>query len=171
LVYNKQTSDHPIFKDSYMQKRRRLGSFGLIVMVLMTVCLVLPVLAQVQPEEEAKSGPILRIVIKDLTVQGGQPPDAVRQALQEVLPAVVDCVQAEYERAGKAPHRIMLRFNLGSNGKVVWSKLIDPPLKTLEACLNKVMPQIKLPPAGTTLSKVTVMLEAKLDHLLVPEAG
>jgi hypothetical protein len=66
---------------------------------------------------------------------------------------------------------MMLRLNLGSNGKVVWSKLIDPPLKSLEACLIKVLPQMKLPPAGTALSKVTVTLEAKLDHLIIPGNG
>jgi hypothetical protein len=140
-------------------------------MILMGIFLVLPVPAQVQPEEEAKPGPILRIVISDVKVQGEQSPEAVRQALQAILPGVVDCVQAEYERVGKVPHRIMLRFNLSSNGKVVWSKVIDPPLKSMEACMTKVLPKMTLPPAGTTLSRVTVLLEAKLDHLLVPEAG
>lgn len=151
-----------------MHKQCRLGGSGLIVGVLMAVFLVWPVLAQIQPEEEAKPGPILRIAITDVTVQGEQSPDAVRQALQAVLPAIVDCVQTEYERAGKVPFRIMLRFNLGSNGKVVWSKVVDPPLKSLDACVSKVLPQLTLPPAGKTLSRVTVMLEAKLDHLLAP---
>jgi hypothetical protein len=144
------------------------GGFWLVVVVLIMAFLVLPVLAQVQPEEEAKSEPILRIVVTDLKVQGEQSPEAVREALNGILPQLIDCIQAEYGRAGKVPHRYMIRFNLGGNGKVVWSKVIDPPLKSLDACISKVLPKIQLPSAGTGLSRVTIMLETKMDHLLAP---
>ena len=151
-----------------MHKQRRFGYFRLVIMIFITVCLALPVPAQVQPGEEAKPEPILRVAIADLQIQGEQSADSVRQALTAVLPAVVDCIQAEYQRTGKVPTRIMLRFNLSSNGKVVWNKVIDPPLKSLDTCVSKVLPQIKLPPSGTSLSRVTVVLTAKLDHLLTP---
>jgi hypothetical protein len=151
-----------------MQKPRRFRCFRLITLIFITFCLALPVSAQVQPGEEAKPEPILRVAIADLQVQGEQSADEVRQALTAVLPAVVDCIQAESQRSGKVPTSIMLRFNLGSNGKVVWYKVIDPPLKSLDTCVGKVLPQIQLPPSGTRLSRVTVVLTAKLDHLLAP---
>lgn len=151
-----------------MQKRRCFGGFWLMVVVLIMAWLVWPVAAQVQPAQEAAPEPILRLVITDLKIQGERSPDVVREALTGILPQVVDCIQAEYERVGKLPHSYMIRFNLGGNGKVVWSKVIDPPLKSLDACLAKVLPRMQLPPAGTGLSRVTVMLGAKQDHLLAP---
>ena len=151
-----------------MQKRMRFGCCRLVIMIFIIACLVLPVAAQVQPEEESQHGPILRVAVGDLTVQGEQTPAAVREALTAVLPALADCLQAEYQRASKVPTRIMLRFNLSGNGKVVWGKVIDPPLKSLDACVGKVLPQIQLSPTGSTISRVTVILEPKLDHLLAP---
>lgn len=151
-----------------MQKQRLFVYFRFVIMIFITVCLALPVSAQVQPGEEAKPEPILRVAIADLQVQGEQSADEVRKAITAVLPAVVDCIQAEYQRTRKGPTRIMLRFNLGGNGKVVWCKVVDPPLKSLDACICKVLPQIQLPPSGTSLSRVTVVLAAKLDHLLAP---
>jgi hypothetical protein len=65
-------------------------------------------------------------------------------------------------------NKIMLRFNLNSNGKVVWSKVVDPPLKSLEVCISKALLQMQSPPAGNTLSRVTILLEARIDHLLAP---
>ncbi len=158
-----------------MQKWRRFGYFRLVVMILITMCLALPVSAQVQPGveaqvqpgEEAQPGPILRVAVVDLKVQGEQTPTAVREALTAVLPALADCLQAEFQRAGKVPTKIMLRFNVGGNGKVVWCKVIDPPLKSLDACICKVLPQIQLPPSGSTISRVTVILEVKAG----PPAG
>jgi hypothetical protein len=151
-----------------MEKLRHFSGLGLLVMILLTICLALPVSAQVQPEEEAKPGPILRVTIADLNVQGKRTPDEVREAFTALLPAMADCLQAEHERTGKAPWRVMLRFNLGSNGKVAWCKVIDPPLKTMDACFCKVLPQMKLAPAGDTISRVTVILEVSMDHLLAP---
>jgi hypothetical protein len=151
-----------------MEKLRHFTGLGLSVMILLTLCLAIPISAQVQPEEEAKPEPILRVTIADLNIQGKRTPDEVREALKSVLPAVVDCLQAEHERAGKAPRRIMLRFNLSSNGKVAWCKVIDPPLKTMDGCFCKVLPQMKLAPAGDTISRVTVILEVSMDHLLAP---
>ncbi len=151
-----------------MHKRRLFGCFRLVIMIFITVCLALPVLSQAQPGEEAKPELMLRVAVGDLQVQGAQTPAAVREALTAVLPALADCLQTEYQRASKVPTRIMLRFNLSGNGKVVWGKVIDPPLKSLDACIGKVLPQIQLPPTGTTISRVTVILEAKLDHLLAP---
>jgi hypothetical protein len=151
-----------------MHKRMRFGIFRLVMMLLTTICLVLPVSAQVQPGEEALPGPILRVAVGDLTVQGEQTPAAVREALTAVLPVLADCLQAEFQRAGKVPTKIMLRFNVGGNGKIVWCKVIDPPLKSLEACMCKVLPQMQLPATGTTISRATVTLESRLDHLLAP---
>jgi hypothetical protein len=151
-----------------MEKLRHFSWLGLLVMILLTLCLDLPIAAQVQPEEEAKPEPILRVTIADLNIQGKRTPDEVREAFTALLPAMVDCLHLEYERTGKAPGRIMLRFNLSSNGKVTWCKVIDPPLKTLEACFCKVLPQMKLAPAGDTISRVTVILEVRMDHLLAP---
>jgi hypothetical protein len=151
-----------------MKTLMRLYGIGLVVSVLMTTFLTWPIPAQVQPEDEDKPGPMLRIAVRELTVQGEQTPEAVRQAFSAILPQLVDCIQAEIERAGKAPNRIMLRFNLSSSGKVVWSKVIDPPLKSLDACITKVLPQVQLPPAGRSISKVTLWLETKMDHLLTP---
>jgi hypothetical protein len=168
LVYNKKTFNDPNCKDRSMEKRGRGGGFGLSVMILMILCLALPIPAQVRPEEEAMPGPVLRVTLADLQVQGGRTPDEVREGFTAMLPAMVGCLQAEYERTGKAPKRIMLRFNLGSIGKVTWTKMIDPPLKTLDACLSKVLLQIKLPPSGDTVSRVTAILEVRLDHLLEP---
>jgi hypothetical protein len=151
-----------------MEKRWRIGGFGLWAMVWMILCLAVPLRAQERPAEEAKPGPILRVTIADLNVQGKRTPDEVRGAFTSLLPALVDCLQAEYERAGKPPKRVMVRFNLGSNGKVSWSKVIDPPLKTLEACFSKVLATIKLAPAGDTVSRATIILEVRQDHLLAP---
>jgi hypothetical protein len=159
-----------------MQKMMQFGSFRLIVMIIITVCLVLPVSAQiqpgeeaqVQPGEEAQPGPILRVAVVDLKVQGEQAPDVVREAFTAVLPALVDCLQTEYQRGGKIPPRIMLRFNVGGNGKVVWCKVIEPALKSLDACICKVLPQLQLPATGATISRATVILDSRLDHLLTP---
>ncbi len=151
-----------------MQKRMRFGGFRLIAMILIMAFMVFPALAQLEQGEQPQSEAILRVAIADLKVQGEQAPAAVREALTAVLPALVDCIQSEYQRVGKVPTSMMLRFNLGGNGKVVWCKVIDPPLKSLDACIGKVLPQIQLPPTGSTLSRVTVLLEAKLDHLLAP---
>ena len=152
-----------------MEKWWRFAGFGLIIMFFGIFSAVLPVSAQVQqPVEEDKPETLIRVFVTDLDVQGVQTPEAVREAFNTVLPQVVSCIEAEYERARKLPNKIMLRFNLNSNGKVVWSKVIDPPLKSLEVCISKALLQMQLPPAGNTLSRVTLLLEARIDHLLAP---
>jgi hypothetical protein len=152
-----------------MEKRKSLSGSGLLVMVLCAAWLVLPVAAQVQqPGEEARPEPLIRVMVADLTVQGGQTPEAVREGFNAILPQVVDCIEKEYERVKKLPRKIMLRLNLGSNGKVAWSKVVDPPLKSLDACVAKVLQQMQLPPTGTTISRVTIVLETRTDHLLSP---
>jgi hypothetical protein len=152
-----------------MEKWKSLSGAGLLIMVLWAVWLVLPAAAQVQqPAEEATSEPLIRVVVADLTVQGEQTPEAVREGFNAILPQVVDCIEKEYERVKKLPRKIMLRLNLSSNGKVAWSKVVDPPLKSLDACIAKVLHQMQLPPAGTSLTRVTVVLETRTDHLLSP---
>ena len=151
-----------------MEKRRISGISGPIIAILFLVWLVLPVLAQEQqPGEEAPPEPLIRVMVKNLDVQGGQTPEAVKEAFNAILPQVVACIEAEYERVRKLPHSLMLRFNLSSTGKVVWSKLIDPPLKSLDACIAKVLAHMELPPTGTTITRVTVVLETRTDHLLI----
>ena len=120
-----------------------------------------------QPGEEAPPEPLIRVMVKNLDVQGGQTPEAVKEAFNAILPQVVACIEAEYERVRKLPHSLMLRFNLSSTGKVVWSKLIDPPLKSLDACIAKVLAHMELSPTGTTITRVTVVLETRTDHLLI----
>jgi hypothetical protein len=150
-----------------MEKRRR--SIRPIIVILVMVWLVLPVSAQVQqPGEEAKPEPLIRVMVTDLTVQGERTPETVKQAFNAVLPQLVGCIEAEYERVRRIPNKLMLRFNLNSNGKVAWVKLIDPPLKSLDACIAKVLPNLQLPPEGSTLTRVTVMLETRTDHLIGP---
>ena len=152
-----------------MKKWRRCAGFGLIIMFFGIFSANLPVSAQVQqPVEEDKPEPLIRVFATDLDVQGVQTPEAVREGFNTVLPQVVSCIEAEYERTRKLPNNIRLRFNLNSNGKVVWSKVIDPPLKSLEVCISKALLQMQLPPAGNTLSRVTILLEARIDHLLAP---
>jgi hypothetical protein len=152
-----------------MEKRRMFAGFGLISMILCMFCAAQSVPAQFpQPGGEEKPGPLIRVMVTDLQVQGGQTPEAVREAFNTVLPQVVDCIKTEYERAQKLPKRIMLRFNLSSNGKIGWSKIIDPPLKTLEVCLSKTLLQMQLPPSGSTITRVTVVLETRMDHLIAP---
>jgi hypothetical protein len=150
-----------------MEKRRSFSISGPIVMILFMVWLVLPVSAQVQqPGEEAKPEPLIRVMVKDLAVQGEQKPEAVKEAFNAILPRLAECIEAEYERARRLPNNLMLRFNLSSNGKVVWSKLVDPPLKSLDTCIAKVLLQMQLAPSGSTITRVTVMLETRTDHLL-----
>jgi hypothetical protein len=150
-----------------MEKRRISSISGPIIAILFMVWLVLPVSAQVQqPGEEAPPEPLIRVMVKNLDVQGGQTPEAVKEAFNAILPRVVECIEAEYERVRKLPHSLMLRFNLSSTGRVVWSKLIDPPLKSLDACIGKVLAHMELPPTGTTITRVTVMIETRTDHLL-----
>jgi hypothetical protein len=152
-----------------MQKWWRFAGFGLIIMFFGIFFAVLPVSAQVQqPVGEDQPETLIRVFVTDLNVQGVQTPEAVREAFNTVLPQVVSCIEAEYVRTRKLPNKIMLRFNLNSNGKAVWSKVIDPPLKSLEVCISKVLLQMQSPPAGTTLSRVTLLLEARIDHLLAP---
>ena len=153
-----------------MKKWQRVCGFGLLVMVLGAFWLVLPVAAQIQPpgEEAQQEGPLIRVVIADLTVQGEQTPEAVREGFNAILPQVVDCIEKEYERVKRLPRKIILRINLSSNGKVGWSKVTDPPLQSLDACIGKVLHQMQLPPAGNAISRVTVVLETRTDHLLNP---
>ncbi len=151
-----------------MEKRRIFASFGLI-MIFWMFCSVQPVWPQVQqPGEEDKPEPLIRVFVTDLTVQGEQTPETVKEALNTILPQMVGCIEAEYERVRKLPNRIMLRFNLGSNGKVVWSKIIDPPLRSLEVCISKTLLQMQLPPSGSSITRVTVLLDTRMDHLLAP---
>ncbi len=152
-----------------MAEGRGVKASGLVVMILLGLLLALPGLAQVPPAEEALPGPILRVTMAEVQVQGERTPESVREAFTAVLPAVADCLQAEAERAGKAPKRVMLRLNLGSNGKVQWSKVIDPPAKSLEACCSQALRRIQLPPSASgTISRATVTLEVRQDHLLTP---
>jgi hypothetical protein len=151
-----------------MQQKMRFGGFSAVVMIFSMVCLIAPALAQVNQEEEAQPEAILRVAIVDLKVQGKREPAAVREALTVVLPGLVTCVQAEYQRVGKVPTRITLRFNVGGNGKVVWCQVVDLASKSADVCLGKVLRQMQLPPAEEIRSRVTVVLEAKLDHLLAP---
>jgi hypothetical protein len=152
-----------------MEKRRIFGGFGVISLIFCILWAALPVSAQLpQPGEDKKPGPLIRVMVSDLQVQGGQTPEAVREAFNTILPQLVDCIEAEYERARKLPNRIMLRFNLSSNGKVVWSKVIDPPLRSLEDCMSKNLRQLQLPPSGSTITRVTVVLETRMDHLMAP---
>jgi hypothetical protein len=150
-----------------MDKRRIALISGPIITILLMVWLVLPVSAQVQqPGEEAAPEPLIRVMVKDVQVQGGQTPETVKDAFNAILPKVVECIEAEYERVHKLPNKLMLRFNVSSNGKVVWSKLIDPPLKSLDACIVKVLPHMEMPPTGTSITRVTLVLETRTDHLL-----
>ena len=152
-----------------MEKRRMFAGFGLISIIFCMFCSAQPVSAQVPPPGgEEKPGPLIRVIITDLQVQGGQTPAAVREAFNTILPQLVDCIEAEYERVRKLPNRIMLRFNLSSNGKVVWSKVIDPPLRSLEDCMSKTLLQIQLSPSGSSITRVTVLLETRMDHLIAP---
>ncbi len=141
-------------------------SFALVLLMLTGVGL--PVAAQLPGEEPETSLPLLRLAVVDLKVQGEREPEVVQGAFTAVLPAMTECLAAASERVGKIPHRITVRFNLGSSGKVVWCKVIDPPLKTLEACLCKALTKIQLPPLGDSISRVTVLLESRQDHLLTP---
>lgn len=151
-----------------MPKRTYVGDLGLVFLILAVLCLIVPVAAQMPPDEAAPSGPILRVAVVDVKVQGEQEPAAIRQAFTALLPALADCLQTEYQRVGKVPAKIVLRLNVGGNGKVVWCKVIDPVLKSLEACICSVVPKLQLPASGSALSRATVILESELDHLLAP---
>jgi hypothetical protein len=152
-----------------MEKRRMFGGFGFISLIFCILCAALPVSAQVpQPGEDNKPGPLIRVMVSDLQVQGEQTPEAFREAFNTILPQLADCIEAEYERARRLPNRIMLRFNLSSNGKVVWSKVIDPPLRSLEDCLSKTLLRLQLPPSGSRITRITVLLETRMDHLMAP---
>ncbi len=143
---------------------------GLLTVLSAHLCLVCPAAAQPPGPAEDQDGPeaIVQVAVADLTVQGEQSPEELRQAIVAVLPAVAACLQGEYQRLGKVPAKITLRFNLSGSGKVVWTKLIDPPLKSLDTCLAKALASLRLPATGTTLSRATVVLECRSDHLLTP---
>lgn len=151
-----------------MARRRRVGSLGLWIAALMIMVGALPGAAQMPPGEEPLPGPLLRVTLAELTVLGERKPEEVREGFKMVLPGLVDCFQGEYERTGRVPARVVLRYNVGSNGKVTWSKVIDPPFKSLEACVGKVLAEMKLAPAGQTVSRMTAILEVRPDHLLAP---
>lgn len=151
-----------------MATMRQSGGLGLLAVLFLTFCLAGPLRAQVAPGGQDGPEPILRLAIHDVKVQGEYSAETVREAFTHILPAVVDCVQAEYQRAGKGPSRLTLRFNLSSNGRVVWSKLVDPAWRALDACLGKALGQMRLGPSGATLSRVTMVLETQQDHLLNP---
>ncbi len=153
-----------------MSKGRWILLILLLSVLLVSSCQVWPSAAQTlgQPEESGRPEAILQVSVAELKVQGDYPPEAVREAFTAVLPAVATCLQGEYQRLGKVPAQLTLRFNLSGSGKVVWTKLVDPPLKSLEACLGKALGSLQLPAAGTTLSRATVVLECRSDHLLQP---
>jgi len=143
----------------------------LLLSVLMVgTCQVRPSSAQLpgQSEESAQPEALLQVTVADLKVQGDYAPETVKEAFTAVLPAIAVCLQGEYQRLGKVPAKLTLRFNLSGSGKVVWTKLVDPPLQSLEACLGKALAALRLPPAGSPLSRATVVLECRTDHLLVP---
>lgn len=151
-----------------MKKPRINAGLAFITTLFCLWCAFQPVSAQInQSGGEDKPEPLIRVIISDLQVQGQQTPEAVRDAINNVLPQMVSCIEAEYERVKKLPNKLMLRFNLGSNGKIGWSQLIDPPLKSLDACLSKTLKQVQMPPAGNTVTRVTMLLEIRMDHLLV----
>lgn len=153
-----------------MSGRRQVLIFLLLAVAIGSIFPLWPSKAQLpgQPEDEGQSEAILRVAVAEVRVQGEQAPEAIKEALPAVLPALAACLQSEYQRLGKLPAKITLRFNLSGNGKVVWTKLIDPPQKSLDICLGKAMSALRLPPAGNDLSRVTVVLECHFDHLLAP---
>lgn len=119
-------------------------------------------------EESNQPEVIIQVTLAELQVQGEQEPEAVREGFSAILPALAACLQGEQRRLGKVPARLTVRFNLSGSGKVVWTKLTDPPLKSLEACLGKALASLRLPPTGTSLSRATAVLECRTDHLLTP---
>lgn len=142
----------------------------LLPVLMVGTCQVRPSAAQQpgQPEESGQPEAILQVSVADLKVQGDYTPEAVQEAFKAVLPAVAACLQGAYQRLGKVPAKLTLRFNLSGSGKVVWTKLVDPPLQSLEACLSKALAALRLPASGSTLSRATVVLECRSDHLLMP---
>ncbi|MBM4287657.1 MAG: hypothetical protein FJ135_05850 [Deltaproteobacteria bacterium] len=151
-----------------MQQRITAGGFLFWVMLVILAGLLGPAGAQPLPEEEQQVEPVLQVVIHELQVIGERDPAAVREAITAILPDLAECVQAEHRRLGRVPARMTLRFNLGGSGRVVWCKVVDPEVKSLDACLCRALGQLRLPPLEETRSRVTVVLEAKLDHLLMP---
>lgn len=152
-----------------------------LTIVLLLVCLSLagakafawpvwPAWAQVPGEEEEWDGsePLLQVAIAELFVLGEQPPEAVRDAVTAILPSMAACLRAAHVRSGKIPARLTLRFNLSGSGKVVWVKLVDPADKNLENCLSRALAALRLPSNGTNLTRVTLLLACRTDHLLSP---
>jgi hypothetical protein len=129
-----------------------------------------PAWAQVPGQEEEWDGsePLLQVAIVELTVQGEQPPEAVREAVAAILPSMAACLRGAQEKAAKIPARLTLRFNLSGSGKVVWVKLVDPTDKNLENCLGRALAALRLPSNGSNLSRVTLLLACRTDHLLNP---
>ncbi len=152
-----------------MMVMRSRRFWGLLVLLGSFMVWAWPTAAQL-PGPDGGAGPpetLMRITVADLTIQGEVPAAAVREALTPLPPPVLACLESELGRHGKLPARITLRFNL-SGGRVVWSKLIDPPWKTLDACLARALAGVKLPSAGSGLSRATLVLECRTDHLLAP---
>ncbi len=152
------------------------------IMVLLLVCLGLtgakalswpvpPAWAQIPGQEEEWDGaePLLQVAIAELTVQGEQPQEDIREAVVGILPTMAACLRSTQEKSSKIPARLTLRFNLSGSGKVVWVKLVDPGNKTLENCLGRALAALRLPPSGgTSLTRVTLILTCRTDHLLSP---
>jgi len=139
-----------------------------VVLTSVTVLMTWPGLAPAEQTNERPDIGILRISILNLTVHGKQEVSVVREAMTVLLPQLADCIQAEYQRVNKVPTRIVLRLNVAGCGKIVWCKIVDPVLKTLDNCVCKILQQMQLPAGGEEISRVTVLLGVKIDHLLTP---
>jgi|GEM_PF-4606496 len=147
--------------------------FAVGCLLLLGSCLGAPwvtVWAQLpeQAQELSPSPAVVRVAVADIVVQGSYGPEEVRAACTAILPNLAACLQTVLDLQGRLPAKITLRFNLGSNGKVVWTKLIEPTGKKLEECLSRSLATLRLPPAGTSLTRVTLVLECRSDHLLSP---
>jgi hypothetical protein len=133
-------------------------------------CLAGPIWAQLPGEEQEldPAATIVRLAVAEVAVQGEYESEAVKTALTAVLPQLAACLPGAADLRGRLPAKITVRFNLGSSGKVVWLKLIEPAGKKLEECFSRSLAALRLPPTGAGLSRVTVVLECRSDHLLTP---
>ncbi|MGQ9920743.1 MAG: hypothetical protein ACUVRZ_05375 [Desulfobacca sp.] len=153
-----------------MSQGRWIFLLVLLSVLMASTCQIRPAVAQGAEQLEPSGQPetIMQVLVAELQVQGDYASETVQEALTAVLPAMAVCLEGEYQRHGNVPAKLTVRFNLSGSGKVVWTKLVDPLRQSLEVCLAKALAALRLPPAGTTLSRVTLVLACRTDHLLQP---
>jgi Ca-activated chloride channel family protein len=104
--------------------------------------------------------PKVSVTVKDVRVQGGLTPAAVRKALEDELAKLTQCCQDAAQAGLQLPAELTLTFTIGLNGKITGAPTVTPAAtpKSLKNCLASALKGIPFPQPQPAAAPVTVTL-------------